>query len=246
MSMTHLLSEVYGNQNAAGPAEAEGTQKFANAEAFAKLAADNNIDLSQYTPEQTLEMYNRVFEKTASAQETDPDAEKRAAAEQYVQEKRAHAEKVAAADMMGRIMARSMMDELGVIQQEKLASEKVAQFPPQFMKKKEAKGAPPEKKEEEKDEKEKEKTSAAEAFEALAVERAVKLAEPLGYNTADVRRHVEAVRTLNLLDTESQKVASVLQSPSASTEAAIDVRALEYLEKVGFDVKWDQVFGPAK
>jgi hypothetical protein len=249
-TMSDYLAQMYGNQ--AQPQATEGVQKLAHGELFAKLAAKGGVDLTQFTPEQTMELYDRLMNKTAApvqaeqaaeasmAPEVDVEAEKRAAAERYVAERKELAEKVASADMMGRVMARALFDEI-----DKIASEKNAgQMPPQFMKakdeEKEAPSPPAKgKKEEECDEKEK----AAAAFESCAIEHAVKMASDAGFDGDHVRVLCDSVRNLSLLSGESEKVAHAVTLGGDSTQNALVARGYEYLEKIGMQVDWTKVFG---
>lgn len=128
--MNQWLAQMYGTNGA----QEEETSKLANAELFAKLAAKNNIDLSSMSPEAIGELYAEVFPEEASkvasesseSSEEDEDEEKgeekddeekSAAAAQYWQEKRASQEKFAEADLMGRVMAHSFVQELESIKE---------------------------------------------------------------------------------------------------------------------------------
>jgi len=122
MTMHSWLSEMYGTNGA----EAEAQTKTAQLEQFAKLAADNNIDLSTLSPEQRTDLYNHTF-KVASEDgdeddeggDSDPeekDTEEEAKAE-HEDKKEAQA-KFAEADMMGRIMAHALHNELSAIEKD--------------------------------------------------------------------------------------------------------------------------------
>jgi hypothetical protein len=76
----------------------------------------------------------------------------------------------------------------------------------------------------------------ASAFELLAAQNAVKVAAANGYDADEATNRVEAVYTLGL--EESQKVAYI-----EDTASALHVRSLEYLERAGYPVKWEEVFG---
>ncbi len=230
--MSDFLSQMYPTNTQAS----DETQKLANAEAFAKLAADNNVDLNDFSADQVQEMYNQIFSKTASAP-VEEDLTKKASS--AIAEIREGQEKIATADMMGRTMARSFWDEMAVIQKE------AGEMPP-FMQKKdgdekkdEKKDAPP------KDADDKKKEASA-AFEALAAKAAIKLAADNGYG--DVSALVQSVYNLGGTAAglgalgQSEKVASAVHR-NQGDDFAIQVRGLEYLEKIGMQVNWDSVFG---
>ncbi len=238
--MTTMADYVAQMYQTTPPAESQ--QKLANAELFAKLATKSGVDLTQFTPEQAADLYDRLM-KTASAEpapaaappappQADLEAEKRAAAEVHLKERREFAEKIASADVMGRVMARAMFDEV-----QKIAGS----MPPQFMQA--AKGgdkkeeAPPAKTEEE------EKKAAAAACESLAVEHAVKVASDANYNPELIRDLCEPARKHGLLPVESEKVAHAMQLGGDPTQNAVAARGFEYLEHIGVPVDWKQVFG---
>ena len=72
------LAEMY-NTNGAGDAAAEQLEKQAQVDFFAKLAADQNIDLSQMSPDEIEEMYQFTYsqkgegEVKEAAEEEDKD-----------------------------------------------------------------------------------------------------------------------------------------------------------------------------
>ncbi len=131
MSMNQWLADIYGT-----PSAGDEQEKVAEAELFAKIAADNGIDLSQLAPEEIEALYSEVFkgaegelseeelaaleaeraaaeEEAAEEDEEAAEAEaKTAAAYRHWQEKRAYAEKVAEADEAGRVMAHAFIHEI--------------------------------------------------------------------------------------------------------------------------------------
>lgn len=248
--MNQWIAQMYGTNGA--PA-AEETTKLANAELFAKLAAKNNIDLSQLSPDQVGELYAQVFPEEAMklAQESEEGEseehekgeeeegeeakeKKEAAAIAHWQEKRAFQEKFAEADLMGRVMAHAFTQELQNI---KLAQEGEGGEDEEHEKKE-----PPKKEEGEEEKKEGaarqtfQKNANAMAFEELSARRAIEMAKQAGYDVDEAFNRVNAVYVLGL--EESTKIAS-MQTP----EQAMHVRALEYLEQAKYPVNWAEVLG---
>lgn len=76
----------------------------------------------------------------------------------------------------------------------------------------------------------------ASAFDTIAARNAIKLASAAGYDEGEAATLIESVYNLGLED--SEKVAFI-----ADTSDAIHVRSLEYLEKAGYPVNWEEVFG---
>ena len=96
----------------------EEQEKVAQAELFAKLAADNGIDLNQLGDEQVAQLWEDTFsgegaEKVASAEEE--HYEQPSHAELEFAEHQEWGEKVAEADYLGRVMAHSYAQEMGEI-----------------------------------------------------------------------------------------------------------------------------------
>ena len=120
MSMNSFLAEMYGTDSA--PAD-EATVKVAQYEAFAKLAADQGVDLSTMAPDQI----QALFDETVKAASADGDADdkgdkgeeaKKEKAKAEFEEKKESAAKLAEADFAGRQMAHAFVHELGEIQKE--------------------------------------------------------------------------------------------------------------------------------
>lgn len=256
MSMNEWLAQMYGT-NGTTPQETTSpeTIKLANAELFAKLAAQTGIDLSRMTPEDIGTLYAEVFpEETKTAEggfpfppkkngeekkedkdekkdkkDDDKDEdEKKAAALAYHAEKRGFAEKVAEADTMGRVMAHAMVQELGRIEQAKTAGDKMSQLGNL--------GGHAIPKGGDKPTAKKAMSKEAAAFDEIAANHAIKLAADSGYDVNEAHRLVSAVYTLGLK--ESEKVASVQDA-----DGAIHVRALEFLEAANYPVNWEEIFG---
>lgn len=267
-NMSTMLGEIFGETKTASAAIAQPTQedleKQAQLNFFGELCASRGIDVGRLNDEQVEELYKSAMElKTAKDKEEDPKAAKAkeeeakkkeaesaklASANQEYSEKRAAAQKIAEADLMGRIMARSYVDEL-----QKLAGE----MPPQFQKKdgeKPAEGKGDEKKEEDEKKKkeasdraaaviaeaEKAKTAGAVStpsstpnMDEVAARRGIELCKAAGIDETVAFNRINAVLTLGLAD--STKVAS-----AANGDAAITVRALEFCEAAGFPVDWSK------
>ena len=317
MAMNEYLAQLYGTEGTEKVAEEE-TVKLANAELFAKLAADNGVDLSQMQPEQIGELYASVFPeeaaKLAEESEKKEDAkdeseekkeeakedEKKASAELYFQEKRAFQEKFAEADLMGRVMAHSFMQELGEIKEagvtkqaagwgsiagivdpkklslQELAA-RVAKVQPQHSEGAirkvlgavgkltgagHLKAAITDKAHRKSLLREgakrmgattgavgaagaaaagihhatKKKESAAQNFDELSAEYAIKMASTAGYDQEEAVERISAIHTLGM--EESEKVAA-----AQDVETAMHVRALEYLEAAKYPVDWSQIYG---
>lgn len=131
--MNEFLAQYFGTN---APADAApSNEKVAEAELFAKLAAENGIDLNTMSDDQIQELYAATF-KTASEEEDktasddkdaddkkeddDKDEKKAAAAAELAsmtEETTLAQEKFAEATLMGQIMAHSMMRELQAIKE---------------------------------------------------------------------------------------------------------------------------------
>ena len=117
MSLSDLINAHFA-KTAASNEEAE---KLAEVELFTKLAADNGIDLDQLSQDQVNDLW--VAFKTAGDEEPekeekddDKDDKKEKAKAEFAEKKEASM-KIAESDELGRLMARSFMDEV-----QKLAS----------------------------------------------------------------------------------------------------------------------------
>lgn len=220
MSMDQELADMYGTTT-------EDQEKVAEVALFAKLAAKHEIDLSKYSDEQVVEMYEATMGKTAEEELPDDEQEAKlaAAAQAEFQVKREWQEKVAECDKLGRVMAHAYVQELGLI--EKAAGE----VPPQFAKKDEGEKKDKES-EEPKDEEGKDEEKEASAVDVLAARHAVELAKEAGIDPAIAARKLDAVLTLGGPG-PSEKTAS-----ANSFEESIHIRALEFLETAGYPVAW--------
>lgn len=130
------LAAIY---NTPGAPSAEDLSKTASIELFAKLAADQNIDLNAMTEDQVQTLYNDVMGKQASDDEEDKDKgalkdiknlekhekkeikddeeEKKAAAEAEFAVQQEWTQKQAEADYLGRVMAHAYVNELNSIKE---------------------------------------------------------------------------------------------------------------------------------
>jgi hypothetical protein len=118
--MNEWLAEMYGTGGQADEAQ----EKVAELELFAKLAADNGIDLTTLEPEQVSALYAETFGKVAAEDEDDEDEEEEEAEDKAKAEHEAAKEgaaKFAEADIMGRTMAHAFVNELDEIDGTKTA-----------------------------------------------------------------------------------------------------------------------------
>jgi hypothetical protein len=112
--MDQLLAAHYGT----GAVEQnEDLEKQAQVELFAKLAAENGIDLSTLNEDQVNYLWNETFSKTAEPdkKEEEEEEKKKEEAKKEHEEKKEAMAKIAEADFLGRVMAHSMTDELNKI-----------------------------------------------------------------------------------------------------------------------------------
>lgn len=258
--MDAYLAEAYGTAGTAVSAN-EDQQKVAQQTLFAKLAADNGIDLDTLTDDQVKSLWDHTFAKAAAEEEknkgkaVDPqEEEKKAEALAYEAWSKTKEAEVAwqQADRAGRQMAHAYVHEMRKIASdgglEFLGISKAAEFPPQFMKKKDdgdkddkAKG---EEKKEEKGEKKEEKKEAAAPAAPVALDHnaelskiAAKIAYQMGvkegFDKEVLAQRLGAVLTLDLVPATNTKVAS-----ATDFEVAKQIRALELLEAAGYPVTW--------
>lgn len=250
MGMNQELASIYGTPQPTS----EDTVKVAEMELFAKLAAENGINLNDLNDDQIAGLWNATFSK--SAEETCSKCEKatadcecpkeapkeasqkskiaEAAAVEFRQQQEWN-EKVAECDKLGRVMAHAYVQELGLIEK---ALKKEAEFPPQFAaaaaEKKEEGGEDKgeEKKEEEKkEEPPKDEEKEASAIDVLASHKAVEIAKEAGLNEKVAAKRVDAVLTLGAAPTVKTASAKSLQD-------TVHIRALELLEQAGYPVTW--------
>lgn len=121
------LAAMYGTPG--GPSE-EDLEKTAQMELFVKLAAENNIDLSQYTDDEVAQLWDETFKGAQEGEgegekkpkkngedeeEEEEEQEKESAALAEFAEQQEWQEKVAEMDYLGRLMAHSYVNELNEI-----------------------------------------------------------------------------------------------------------------------------------
>lgn len=225
----------------------EDLAKQASIDLFIKTAADENIDLKSMPADAVNALYGQFVEKlaeanTAGASKTagemppqfakkdgddkgkkDDDGDKGGksnpfeAAKKEHEEKKAAAEKLAEADFLGRVIAHSMVQELGKIAEARETQEKAANAqPPQT-------GAAAQVQS---------KVASSESnFDLVAGNHAISMAKEAGFDVEQATRKVAAVLELGLQD--STKTAS------APFEQAVGIRALEILEAAGYPVTWN-------
>jgi len=261
MSMNPHLAAMY-NTLGYGQAVQEEQMKIASLELFAKTAAAEGIDLSQLNPEQQNYLYSQFISKLAEDEEGEtPEHEKaeskekeegeeeegkeeekkEAAARREVAQMHEWQQKVAEADFLGRTMAHAFWNESGEI--EKKAEEEAslkdrlkakgmaaahAANPKNVMSGLKAKFQ----------KKESEGEKEASAFDQVAAEHAVKIAQASGINVEEAVQKISAVLVLGGPSREQTKVAQV----AGDYDAAVNVRGLEFLEAAGYPVDWNQVF----
>ena len=100
--MDAQLAEIYGTNQSD-----DDIEKIAAADMLLKLAAENDVDLSQLSDSDVAEMLEEI-QKTAAGSESSESSDSPESRE----------EKVAEADYLGRVMAHSMNQELREIQKE--------------------------------------------------------------------------------------------------------------------------------
>jgi hypothetical protein len=104
--MDEQLAEIYGTNQSD-----DDIEKIAAADMLLKLAAENDVDLSQLSDSDVAEMLEEI-QKTAAGSESSESSDSPESKEAEAEEK------VAEADYLGRVMAHSMNQELREIQKE--------------------------------------------------------------------------------------------------------------------------------
>lgn len=245
MSMNEFLAQSYGTLDPLPTPTQEDQAKLAQFELFAKVAADQNIDLNKLSDQEVLGLFSTFQAKLAEETKKEEEAKKQpsqdSSDEQKEKEAAAQAEleaiKVAQAeferaDMAGRIMAHAYVNEM-----KKIAAAQGAETAPQnaapstssdtgrFAKIGAALKAtqPPQ-----------EPAKVASALDELAAETAVKLAAEASMDPEHIGGLLDQLFT-------SGKVASSTKVASArNMDEAREIRALELLEQVGCQVNWAQ------
>ncbi len=226
------LDDIYQNKTASPAQHTELAEKTAQLELFAKLAAEEGIDLATLTAPQVNEFFAQFQAKLAEEEEKEDKGEKKeedkekekddkpapppfAAAKAEHDEKKEAAAAIAQAEFMGEVMANSFIRTLDT--HEKTAAAKAA-----------AASAPVPSTETTADR----IVKKASAFDVHAARVAVKLAGEGQFDSDEAADRIGAVLLLGA--PESTKVAQV-----QDTDAALNVRALELLELAGYPVTWE-------
>lgn len=246
MGMNQELASMYGTPGTATP---EDQTKVAEAELFAKLAAENGINLNELADGQIEQLWNATFAKQAEEEVPPSEEEKKkeeakkdeeaktAAAQAEFQKSHEWNEKVAECDKLGRIMAHAYVQELGLI--DRAMKKQADEMPPQFAAAASSEEKPKEegeKKDEDKEEKKEEakEEKEASAIDQLAAKQAVKLAQEAGIDAKVAAKRVDAVLTLGGPG-PSEKTAS-----ARTLQETVHIRALEFLETAGYQVNWSK------
>lgn len=111
--MNEFLAAYYGNGATSSQGVSEEVEKQAQIQLFAKIASEHQIDLTQLSDQEVVNLWNN-FQKVAEEDkgEDKDKKEKTEKAKEEHEEKKAAAEKIAEADFLGRVMAHSYVDEL--------------------------------------------------------------------------------------------------------------------------------------
>lgn len=199
------LSDLINAHFAKTAADNEEAEKLAEVELFTKLAADNGIDLDQLSQDQVNDLWyafktagDEEPEKKEEKEDDDKDDKKEKAKAEFAEKKEASM-KIAESDELGRLMARSFMDEV-----QKLASGQAPTLP------KVASAPTP--------------VTSAPAIDQLAAELACEKAASAGYNPDEAAQRVIAVLTLGA--PESMKVASAETLEAAVDVRALELLEL--------------------
>lgn len=197
------LSELINAHFAKTAASNEEAEKLAEVELFTKLASENGIDLDQLSQDQVNELWYAFKtagdeEKEKEEKEEEKDDKKEKAKAEFAEKKEASM-KIAESDELGRLMARSFMDEV-----QKLASGQAPTQP------KVASAPTP--------------VTSAPAIDQLAAEMACEKAASAGYDADEAAQRVIAVLTLGAPD--SMKVASAATLEAAVDVRALELLEL--------------------
>lgn len=206
MSLSDLINAHFA-KTAASNEEAE---KLAEVELFTKLAEDNGIDLDKLSQDEVNKLWyafktagdeekeKEEKEEKKERKDDDKDDKKEKAKAEFAEKKEASM-KIAESDELGRLMARSFMDEV-----QKLASGQAPTQP------KVASAPTP--------------VTSAPAIDQLAAEMACEKAASAGYDADEAAQRVIAVLTLGAPD--SVKVASAATLEAAVDVRALELLEL--------------------
>lgn len=110
--MNEFLAAYYGTGGTtSSQGVSEDVEKQAQIQLFAKIASEQQIDLTQLSDQQVAGLWNNFQKVAEEGKEEDKDKKVEKAKEEH-EEKKAAAEKIAEADFLGRVMAHSYVDEL--------------------------------------------------------------------------------------------------------------------------------------
>jgi hypothetical protein len=199
MSLSELINAHFAKTASAN----EEAEKLAEVELFTKLAEDNGIDLDQLSQDQVNDLWYAFKtagdEEPKEEEEDGKEDEKKEKAKAEFAEKKEASMKIAESDELGRLMARSFMDEV-----QKLASGQPPTQP------KVASAPTP--------------VTSAPAIDQLAAEMACEKAASAGYDADEAAQRVIAVLTLGAPD--SIKVASAPSLEAAVDVRALELLEL--------------------
>ena len=124
--MNEFLAELYGTREMVGAEDSSDVEKLAEAQILDDVLQSEGINVDDLDNDTILKLAHEIFggdsELVKSAMKEEDESEEEEASEDEAEEEESSEEKTAEADMLGRIMAHSMVQELGNIEQEKEAS----------------------------------------------------------------------------------------------------------------------------
>lgn len=210
--MDEQLAAIYGTGQPVAY-DQEDLQKTAAAELLVKLAAEQGVDLNQFSDQEIGEMITDLY-KSAQEEGAPPfppkkeeegakhEAEESPDKEKKEEEKEKEAQaKFAEADFLGRVMAHAMVQELNNIDKKASAQPAPAQQPT---------------------------ADPNSALEKMAQKRAWEMAKEAGY--VDDKGNLVVPQK-----PEQQKTAA-----ASPLQQNVDVRALQILEAAGLPVEWNK------
>lgn len=211
--MDEQLAAIYGTGQPVAY-DQEDLQKTAAAELLVKLAAEQGVDLNQFSDQEIGEMITDLYKSAqeegappfppkkeeGAEHEAKESKEKEKGEDEEEKEKEAQA-KFAEADFLGRVMAHAMVQELNNIDKQASARPAPAQQP----------AADPNS-----------------ALEKMAQQRAWEMAKEAGY--VDDKGNLVVPQK-----PEQQKTAA-----ASPLQQNVDIRALQILEAAGLPVEWNK------
>lgn len=246
--MDEQLAQIYGTGQPVAY-DQEDLQKTAAAELLVKLAAEQGVDLNQFSDTEIGEMISDLYKSAEEegAPPFPPKKEEGKKEEEKEEEKEKEAQvKFAEADFLGRVMAHAMVQELNNIDKQagvgkmlEGAGKKITETVLRSGKGSAARMNPLTAKligggtlaagatgvglgAKKLFGKKKESAANEEALNALAQERAWEMAKAAGY-----------------VDEEGDLMVPGHQKQASAVEQAVEVRALQMLEQAGLPVEWN-------